>query len=439
MNTVSHIELHNIWDGKVIVDEIKQFADNRGMVSEIYRQDDTKTIDSSDPNNIIAPKMAYWSITNPLIMRGNHQHANQTDFFVSWFNRMVYQLFNPDTKEFFHFITEPNKVYRVKVAPPIIHSYRNLDFKPSTTGNFPTSLFMGENKTSPIDEVRLEHITEHKHTYVVLGANGRLGKSCVKKLYEKIGYFKYNVIPVYEKIKNINDLNNVIDTISKVVYEDVTIINCIGLLNLPKTHDSIKDMPWVNSELPNKISEECAHRSWKFIHFSSDYVLQSNNVTDDTPAYTKSKILAETYIKNNSQNISTTIIRVANLFSENITDNDNLIVKFINRIKNNEVINIDKNIHISPTNVEDIADVLVENMLKNQKEFTYKDGLKIINIIPPKYYTLKYFLTNIYNYSNFIEIESDKVSWHTEFFNKFPNFYTKDPIESIKRIINIRK
>ena len=117
-NTVTHKEVFNWWDGKVIIDELKEFSDDRGMVTELWRVDDNKSY--TDPTRTSV--MSYWSLTKPFVRRGPHQHENQCDFFISFKNNMVYEFTNVDTNEQKFFITDPSKIYRVKVDTPIVHA-----------------------------------------------------------------------------------------------------------------------------------------------------------------------------------------------------------------------------------------------------------------------------------------------------------------------------
>ena len=56
----------------VEVRKLKIYHDTRGWLTEIYRQDETN----------YRPVMAYLSETKPGVVRGPHEHKNQSDFFV---------------------------------------------------------------------------------------------------------------------------------------------------------------------------------------------------------------------------------------------------------------------------------------------------------------------------------------------------------------------
>jgi dTDP-4-dehydrorhamnose 3,5-epimerase len=331
-----------LWDGKVIVDEIRQFKDSRGMLTELWRVDD-------DTMNASPPAMSYWSVTNPLVMRGPHEHLTQDDWFVSWFNRMVYQLYNPQTNEMFHFITDPLCVYRIKVGVGIIHSYRNLEQRPMVTGNFPSALFMGKDKKSPIDEIRHEEkIGEDLKTYVIIGAGGRLGKAVTKTLFDNMGYHKYHVIPVYEKFLDKVSIQCFFDELFKTEPllckpENTHVINCAALTNVQSLKEFTPEVRWVNVELPETLAKTSAHYDFSFYHISSDYVYR----VDDNSVYTQSKKQAEEAL----QSLGAYIIRAANLFSLDVNDTHNIISKLKEKAKNNEAISADPVQMIFPTEV----------------------------------------------------------------------------------------
>ena len=188
-NTVPFKTVENWWNGKVIIDEIKTYDDTRGMVSEVWRCDDGFGINS---------KQCYISETEAYVQRGAHEHLSQCDFFISWKNTMVYQMYNPETKEMKIFITDKTKITRVFVDLGIIHSYRNLSEQKAFTMNFPTSLFKGEGKMEEIDEIRHEERFKDTDVYIILDANSDKGSKIMKEYFQNMGEHKYDVIPILE-------------------------------------------------------------------------------------------------------------------------------------------------------------------------------------------------------------------------------------------------
>lgn len=382
MKTVAHKNIESWWDGKVLIDEVREYIDTRGSLVELWREDD-EVMNSGQHSS----KMSYWSVTKPYIMRGPHQHSPaQIDFFYTFKNKMVYQLYNPETNEMKIYFTNPNVITRVKVAPPIIHSYRSLEIHDITTANFPTSLFMGENKKSPIDEIRWEEKFIHNPVVFVFGANGRLGKALTKTFFDNMGFHEFEVVPCCEKIKNNEELQIFLNKLESLFKgRDLYFFNCAALTNVQDSTTTFDVWDWSNVKLPTHIANYCCANKWKFIGFSTDYVYRSSE--DDKNMYIKSKKLFETTIKNLGD-CNITILRVANLFSSDINDTHNMIVKFKNSIKNNKPITLDPNLSVYPTNVDVLSTKIVE-MFK--KGIFINDSIKYYNFIPKKYNLVEFF------------------------------------------------
>jgi len=347
--TINYTEVQNWWDGKVIIREMKEYADDRGMVSEVFRVD-------SDINN--DSKMCYISETKPLIMRGPHEHTSQRDEFITWKSKMVYQMYNPKTNEMKYFVTDSNKITNVTVNVGIIHSYRNLELTSVKTLNFPTSLFMGENKKSPIDEIRHEEkIGDDILTYVVLGAGGRLGKAITDHLYKNMGYHKYHVIPMYDKLNCEADIEKLITELTKTTplichSNNIRIINCAGLTNVQKLLTFTCEVDWCNVRLPESLAIHAKRIGAKFYQISSDYVFREN----DNSVYTTSKKKMEDALVNTDARV----IRVANLFSLNQHDVHNIVSKLKDKAKTGDVLMVDKAQYIFPTEVTALAEKIIE-------------------------------------------------------------------------------
>jgi dTDP-4-dehydrorhamnose 3,5-epimerase len=390
-NTVSHIELANWWDGKVIIDEVKEYVDDRGCLSELWRIDDDKTnVHDEISGTDSTPVMSYWSETKPFVQRGPHQHIEQTDNFISWKNSMIYHLYNQETNEMKYFITDPSKIYRVKVAPPIIHSYRNVGFKDMLTGNFPTSLFYGKDKKGwrpdqKCDEIRHEELVEPTKTYWVLGSGGRLGNSFIKKLYETVGYHTINVIPIFEKFshtkegyENLNKLLNVIKNTPNSV-----IINCVSNTNTRESDSLSHHGP--NHAFPTYLVSFAAKEKVKLITFSTDYVYQLGQHNQ----YTTSKINFEQQLTS-MISISETewtdqekqptekledhdfnfvkVFRVANLFS--VDKKEDMFDRIYKAIKDGSLRVPTKDWSTLPTSTDVLAKWVIDNEEKCTETFT---------------------------------------------------------------------
>lgn len=436
MNTIVHKELHNWWDGKVIIDEIREFVDDRGMLCELWRTDDDK-MNTDGFNGNTVPQMSYWSLTKPFVVRGPHEHELQTDFFISFKTRMVYQLFNKHTQEMKFFVTDPQKIYRVKVAPPIIHSYRNIGLVDSITGNFPTALFMGKDKagyssTSKIDEIRHEESVAETHTVWVLGASGRLGQAITEKLYSDMGYHTYNVVPIYEKFNNDKEGMSRITEIFKHIQSSKTkdkdvIINCIAKTNV---QDTESEFMFSNFLLSKYITEFAVANKIRLITFSTDYVFQEGSISP----YTKSKLAYEKWIDgllnklNPELNINdlkeyVKIIRLSNLFSLKGADTHNVINKFWNNYLKTSLV-FPKDLQIMPTSVEMIAEFISKQGITNFNTFN------LFTNVSGKLYTIPDFMEIFATIPKtdlvYTDIESPNVINHPELFYGIPQHIMLD-------------
>lgn len=136
----------------VIIKKLKKNKDQRGWLCEIFRKDE---ID-------IKPAMSYISETLPGVIRGPHEHINQSDYFVFigpgkfklylWDNRKNSKTFEERME-----IEggEDNPIF-VIVPPCIVHGYKCISDKPAWCINLPDKLYAGKNKKEKVDEIRWE-------------------------------------------------------------------------------------------------------------------------------------------------------------------------------------------------------------------------------------------------------------------------------------------
>jgi dTDP-4-dehydrorhamnose reductase len=313
---------------------------------------------------------------------------------------------------------------------------------------------MGKDKKEPIDEIRHEPKLKDTKVYVVLGAGGRLGKAVTKALFDGMGAFKYQVVPIYDKFPNYDTANvqTFVDRIKAAAAlsesKDVVIINCAGMANVAKANKNDKSLIWINGDFPLYLGERCSRADVKLIHFSSDYVYQKvkeHNVRGKIGDYTNSKQIYEQSIEslvkaNGKSQRNTVIIRVANLFSVDVNDKINILYKLNEKVKTNTVIEQDPNIKLGPTDVNVIAKWLVENLdngevLKNETLVP-----KFYNLVSGSVYNIPTFVEKHFNgYNNTKKIESDLEYWFEEFMNdKTVNTVTlPDSEESVKAYLDL--
>jgi dTDP-4-dehydrorhamnose 3,5-epimerase len=138
----------------VVVRDLKKFVDERGWLSELFRQDDLEAE--------FHPTMTYISSTNPGVTRGPHEHVDQADLFCfigpsnfrlrMWDNRTDSETFN---RVMTVYVGEDNPK-SVLIPKGVVHAYRNVGTSCGIVINCPNRLFMGERRQEPIDEIRHE-------------------------------------------------------------------------------------------------------------------------------------------------------------------------------------------------------------------------------------------------------------------------------------------
>lgn len=138
----------------VIVYRLRKFQDDRGWLTELFRQDE---LDAE-----FYPVMSYISYTNPGFVRGPHEHVNQADLFCffgpstfkmrMWDNR-------PESPTFHYRMTLMAGVdnpMAIVVPKGVVHGYQNIGDTDGMVINCPNRLYMGDGKRGSIDEIRHE-------------------------------------------------------------------------------------------------------------------------------------------------------------------------------------------------------------------------------------------------------------------------------------------
>ncbi len=137
-----------------IVTQVRKYVDERGWLAETFRHDELE--------QRYFPKMSYTSQTLPGVVRGPHEHVDQSDLFLfigpgnfkmwMWDNRKE----SPTYMHKMVLFGGEDHPLRVLVPPGVVHAYRNVSHAPAVVHNYPNQLFMGEGKKQPIDEIRHE-------------------------------------------------------------------------------------------------------------------------------------------------------------------------------------------------------------------------------------------------------------------------------------------
>ena len=130
----------------VLIKELPVNEDGRGSLVELFRLDD----------DFFRPAMGYLSITEVGVMRGPHQHREQTDRFVfinGSFELYLWERVGTERETYWLGEDKPSMVI---VPPGVIHAYKNVGIRDAYVLNFPDKLYAGWDKKEEVDEIRHE-------------------------------------------------------------------------------------------------------------------------------------------------------------------------------------------------------------------------------------------------------------------------------------------
>jgi dTDP-4-dehydrorhamnose 3,5-epimerase len=138
----------------VIVHPLSRFVDERGWLSEFFREDEL-------PSDC-KPTMGYVSMTLPGVLRGPHEHRDQADVFcfigpgdfklTLWDNREG----SPSFKNRMELCLGVDNPASVIIPKGVVHCYRCISKDSGWVINVPNQLYRGRGKKEPIDEIRHE-------------------------------------------------------------------------------------------------------------------------------------------------------------------------------------------------------------------------------------------------------------------------------------------
>ncbi len=105
--------------------------------------------------------MGYVSLTRAGVVRGPHEHVEQTDLFL--FFSGAFRLYLWDTRSDspsfgcrFQEEFGADRPAAILVPPGVVHAYRNVGAEDAWIVNCPNRLYAGEGKGEPVDEIRYE-------------------------------------------------------------------------------------------------------------------------------------------------------------------------------------------------------------------------------------------------------------------------------------------
>ena len=138
----------------VVFKPLKQYADPRGWLVELFRDDELS------PND--RPRMGYVSETLPGVARGPHEHVDQSDYFCftgpSTFRVYLWDA-RKDSPTFgakeVRDVGEDSP-YALIVPPGVVHAYKNVGGKDGLVFNGANRLYAGWLKQDEVDEIRHE-------------------------------------------------------------------------------------------------------------------------------------------------------------------------------------------------------------------------------------------------------------------------------------------
>lgn len=138
----------------VVIKTLTPYGDDRGWLVELFRNDEL--------DRAIRPVMGYVSETNPGVVRGPHEHVEQTDYFVFagpgnfdlflWDSRPASPTYGVQQR----LIVGKSNPVSVVVPPGVVHAYRNHNEESGWVFNAPNRLYAGEGKAFAVDEIRHE-------------------------------------------------------------------------------------------------------------------------------------------------------------------------------------------------------------------------------------------------------------------------------------------
>lgn len=143
----------------VIIKKLNKNEDVRGWLTELFRADELD----------YRPEMSYVSVTKPGIIRGPHEHIQQSDCFVFlgpgsfelhlWDNRK-------NSEEYLKLEVGENNPTLVIVPPGVVHGYKCVSEIDGWCINLPDKLYRGDGKKEDIDEIRWEENAESKYKII---------------------------------------------------------------------------------------------------------------------------------------------------------------------------------------------------------------------------------------------------------------------------------
>ena len=225
---------------------------------------------------------------------------------------------------------------------------------------------------------------------LVIGANGFLGSNIIQlRKTKEIMDLNYQFLAADTENSNIPrditfyhiNITNPQDTLKKIEKTSPDVILLTAAMTNVDLNEVDKELAIaINTEGPKNVLEACKKTDSKLIFMSTDFIFdgiskEGNYNENDTPNplshYAKTKYYAEQAIINSE--IEYTICRTAVLYGWN-KQKQNFITWIINKLQQNEPIQIVTDQLNSPTFVKNLAEILLKLIKKDAKGIYHTAG-----------------------------------------------------------------
>lgn len=236
---------------------------------------------------------------------------------------------------------------------------------------------------------------------LLIGSSGQLGTA----LLQTLG-LEYNIITpdnLFFKNSSSYELTNKLSNIKPVL-----IINTLAYTAVDKAENDQEEALRLNATFPKILSQWCSQNKCFLIHYSSDYVFSGQSTLAKTEAskaepvnyYGKTKLLGDLSIRDSNAN--SIILRCSWIYS---VSHNSFLKTMIDKMQNNENLNVVQDQIGTPTSAQWIADV-TKNLISNKR---LKNCHHLINCVPDGY-------TSWYNFSLLILkiLKSKKLDLRTQ-------------------------
>ncbi len=135
----------------VLIRRLARHVDHRGWLIELFRTDEL-------PDEF-RPIMGYISLTHSGVVRGPHEHAEQSDgfaFISGAFEITLWENRKGAARGKVVLNAGEENPLLVIVPPGVVHAYGNVGDTDALVLNFPDRLYAGPGRTKPVDEIRHE-------------------------------------------------------------------------------------------------------------------------------------------------------------------------------------------------------------------------------------------------------------------------------------------